>query len=202
MKIKLQKAYMLVYLIDTYYEYESAGGSCHILLDDGNYGLKNAEFCLKRAKERNDYFGIKIAELLCEFSEEEQEQIVERSWEIKEKIVEKIHNAPLEENNEDINKITLQASKSIEEQVRAPKCVRDRNSKRYKAYCKTSENGFSEYFVVYDFNNKEVARSGNYHPEGLKEFSWNGFVFMAEPYSGDKENECYVKINDKVILKD
>lgn len=84
--LKLQKAWMLKCLIEKYYETDGAGGCCHILLDDGNYGKTNAEFCLKYAKEHNDYWGEKIAELLCEFTKEEQIQIVERGWEIEDAI--------------------------------------------------------------------------------------------------------------------
>lgn len=78
--IKLQKAYMLTVLIAKYYETEHAGGCCHILLDDGNYGMQKS--CLIDAIENNDFFAETIARMLDEFTEEEQEQIVERPHEI------------------------------------------------------------------------------------------------------------------------
>lgn len=83
--IKLQKAFMLVTLIREYYEYNSTGGSLHIITDDGNYGKGFAQHCRDYAIENEDYWGELIATLLMEFDEEEQEQIVERPWEIIEK---------------------------------------------------------------------------------------------------------------------
>lgn len=84
--IKLQKAWMLVCLIEKYYETDAAGGCVHIITDDGNYGEEDAKFCIQFAKERNDYWGELIATLLSEFNEDEQEQIVARSWEIYEQM--------------------------------------------------------------------------------------------------------------------
>lgn len=82
---KLQKAYMLVELISIYYEHEAAGGTCHILLDDGNYDC--AASCLEYASENNDFWGATIAEMLLEFTEEEIEQIVSRPWEITQQVM-------------------------------------------------------------------------------------------------------------------
>jgi hypothetical protein len=80
--INLQKAYMLVCLIEKYYETDGAGGCCHILLDDGNYGHRNAKFCLDYSIEHKDFWGETISRLLLEFTEEEQAQICERPYEI------------------------------------------------------------------------------------------------------------------------
>jgi len=88
-EIKLQKAWMLVCLIEKYYETDGAGGCVHIILDDGNYGKKYAQHCLDYSIERKDYWGEHISRLLLEFNEEEQEQINERSWEIYEQIFSK-----------------------------------------------------------------------------------------------------------------
>lgn len=84
--IKIQKAWMLVCLIERYYETDGAGGCVHIITDDHNYGDDNG-FCINYAKEKGDYWGEVIATLLAEFSAEEQEQIVERSWEIEAQVV-------------------------------------------------------------------------------------------------------------------
>jgi hypothetical protein len=81
-EIKLQKAYMLVVLIEKYYETDGAGGWCHIILDDRNYGEEEAKSCITYSINGNDYWGEHIARLLSEFNNEEQEQIVERPWEI------------------------------------------------------------------------------------------------------------------------
>jgi hypothetical protein len=85
-EIKLQKAWMLVCLIEKYYETDGAGGCVHIITDDGNYGKGYAQSCLDYAIEQKDYWGEHIARLFLEFNEDEQEQIVERSWEIYEQM--------------------------------------------------------------------------------------------------------------------
>lgn len=77
---------MLVCLIEKYYETDFTGGCVHIITDDGNYGKGDAQHCLDYAIEQKDYWGEHIARLLLEFNEEEQEQIVERRWEIYEKM--------------------------------------------------------------------------------------------------------------------
>lgn len=74
-KQKTQKALLLRTLIDTYYETEITGGNCHIVLDDGNFKKHHIEFCLKKSKENNDYFGQKIMELCLEFTEQELDVI-------------------------------------------------------------------------------------------------------------------------------
>ena len=94
----------------------------------------------------------------------------------------------------------LNLPETIKEQINKIKIIDKNNNKRYKAYCKKSDNNFGEYIIVYDFNGNEVAKSDLFHPEGKKYFSWNGFYFMADSYSSD--SICYVKINDKVVLKD
>lgn len=85
-EIKLQKAWMLVCLIEKYYETDCAGGCVHIITDDHNYGKGYAQHCLEYAIEQKDYWGEHIARLLLEFNEEEQEQIIERPWEIYEQM--------------------------------------------------------------------------------------------------------------------
>ena len=85
-EIKLQKAWMLVCLIEKYYETDGTGGCVHIITDDGNYGKGYAQHCLDYSIEKKDYWGEHIARLLLEFNEDEQEQIVERSWEIYEQM--------------------------------------------------------------------------------------------------------------------
>ena len=81
-EIKLQKAWMLVCLIEKYYETDGTNSCVHIITDDHNYGKGYTQHCLEYAIEQKDYWGEHIARLLLEFNEEEQEQIVERSWEI------------------------------------------------------------------------------------------------------------------------
>ena len=81
-QIKLQKALMILHLRDRYYETDAAGGCVHIILDDGNYGQGFAQSCLDYSLEKDDFWGETISRLLLDFNEDEQEQILERSWEI------------------------------------------------------------------------------------------------------------------------
>lgn len=77
------------------------------------------------------------------------------------------------------------------------------NIAQYKAYCEQDENNWSECIVVYDQNNKEVARSNPYHPEGSKYFIWNGYEFLQPSgYSGNPRTLCYVLINDNIYFED
>lgn len=78
---------MLVVLIEKYYHTEGTGGCVHVITDDMNYGKEYAQSCLDDAIEEKDYWGECIARLFLEFNEEEQEQIVERSWEIYEQMM-------------------------------------------------------------------------------------------------------------------
>lgn len=73
---------MLVHLIELYYRDNAAGGNLHIVLDDGNYGKGFVQCCIKDAIENKDFIGETIGNMLLEFSEDEQEQIIERKWEI------------------------------------------------------------------------------------------------------------------------
>lgn len=81
MTTKDQKRLILLDLIRDYYEYEGVGGTLHVVLDDGNYDA--VESCLEFAKEKNDQWGVLIATLLLDFTEEEIEQIVEKPWEVR-----------------------------------------------------------------------------------------------------------------------
>jgi hypothetical protein len=69
---------MLEALISKYYEFEGAGGTLHVHLDDGNYGQADIKYC----QEHDDYFGEVIAMLWNQLTDEEQEQLRERFWEI------------------------------------------------------------------------------------------------------------------------
>lgn len=80
--LKLQKAWMLVCLIDKYYVSDGAGGTCHIVLDDLNLGKHHIKYCMGYSIEQNDFWGETIARLLLEFTVKEREQIIERPYEI------------------------------------------------------------------------------------------------------------------------
>ncbi len=77
---------MLICLLEKYYLTDPTGGSLHIILDDGNYGKENVQFCLECSIKNNDFWGEQIAKLLLEFNDEEHIQIIEKRWEIEDKI--------------------------------------------------------------------------------------------------------------------
>ncbi len=52
-----------------------SGGNLHVVLDDGNYDAETILFCLKSAEKENDSFGVFLAKLLLEFTEEELNEI-------------------------------------------------------------------------------------------------------------------------------
>jgi hypothetical protein len=77
---KDQKAYILKLLIDAYIQLEPVGGSLHVILGDGNYGID----CTDYAEKNNDEMGKLIMELLNEFTEDERRLIIEEgSWRIR-----------------------------------------------------------------------------------------------------------------------
>lgn len=86
LELKDQKRLMLLSLIKDYYITDGAGGTCHIILDDGNYRNCDVEACLRYSKEENDFWGETIATLLLDFTEEEREEIVEEGYEIKSRL--------------------------------------------------------------------------------------------------------------------
>ncbi len=60
-------------LIEEYYTFPGnlAGGSLHIVLDDGNTERECVQFCLEYARKENDTDGIALAELLLSLTDEE-----------------------------------------------------------------------------------------------------------------------------------
>lgn len=67
--------WMLTNLIDAYYTTESTGGTCHIILDDGNYDDHSVDFCMKYAEEHSDMMGLTIASFLKMLTVEERERV-------------------------------------------------------------------------------------------------------------------------------
>lgn len=85
-EIKDQKRLMLITLIENYYSTDGAGGTCHIVLDDGNIEDGHVQYCKEYSEELNDFWGLTIATLLLDFSEEEREEIIEEPWKIKQRL--------------------------------------------------------------------------------------------------------------------
>lgn len=53
-----------------------AGGSLHIVLDDGNIGVGSIEFCQRYATEHDDQAGYWLATLLLALTDEEREELL------------------------------------------------------------------------------------------------------------------------------
>jgi hypothetical protein len=68
--------------IKFYYEdlENGAGGYLHIVLDDGNVGFNDIEFSLDLAEKNGDSFGVFLARLLKEFTENELDEMYENDW--------------------------------------------------------------------------------------------------------------------------
>ena len=62
-------------LVREYYEDNYAGGSLHIVLDDGNIRDSDLEFCLKEAELAGDERAIKIAKLMLQMSKTQRKKL-------------------------------------------------------------------------------------------------------------------------------
>ena len=67
-------------LIQYYYQWHSAGGHCHIALDDGNLEDGALFFCQNECEKYEDYLGFLIASTLRYFTVEEREEMYESDW--------------------------------------------------------------------------------------------------------------------------
>ena len=56
-------------------EGNSAGGSLHIVLDDGNVSDGDVLFCIEYAKERCDKAGVELAEILLRMSKTQRKKL-------------------------------------------------------------------------------------------------------------------------------
>ena len=63
-----------VELFTLYLETHPAGGSLHIVLDDGNNSDKDIEFCIRWAMERGDIAGEFIGKRLLDVAYEDREK--------------------------------------------------------------------------------------------------------------------------------
>lgn len=69
-------------LIRYYYEVleNYTGGYLHIVLDDGNVEHANILSCKEECELNNDSFGVFLADVLLEFTEEELFSLYESGW--------------------------------------------------------------------------------------------------------------------------
>lgn len=69
-------------LIAYYYEMpeKGAGGLCHIVLDDGNFGFENINYCQYECEKAGDTFGVFLCDILTEFTDEELEEMYDNDW--------------------------------------------------------------------------------------------------------------------------
>jgi len=56
------------------------GGSLHVVLDDGNTGHGSVHFCQIYAEDHDDTFGVFLARLLREFTEEKLSEMYQNGW--------------------------------------------------------------------------------------------------------------------------
>lgn len=81
---KTQKLHICHQLLDAYNDLEPAGGSLHVVIDDGNLEDHFVESCIEYARKNNDHYGIIIGELLLEFTVEERDMLTSRWWVVEE----------------------------------------------------------------------------------------------------------------------
>lgn len=74
------KKELLCKMIDVYMAYNSTGGSCHIVLVDGNLEDHHIEFCINYAMGLGDEEGELIARRLLELSLEERRELYDFGW--------------------------------------------------------------------------------------------------------------------------
>jgi hypothetical protein len=58
-----------------YYEDNGAGGSLHVVLDDGNVDDCFVESCIEYAKENGDDVGVKLGEILLQMSKTQRNKL-------------------------------------------------------------------------------------------------------------------------------
>jgi hypothetical protein len=70
------------HLISYYYDSleNFSGGLLHVVLDDGNIEHANIKSCRDECKNANDWFGVFLADVLLEFSEEELDYMYNLDW--------------------------------------------------------------------------------------------------------------------------
>lgn len=70
----------LVWHYRDHYEHGGAGGSLHIVLDDGNVEDSHVEFCRQFAIEHGDSEGEKLAEILLRMSKTQRSKLAARFY--------------------------------------------------------------------------------------------------------------------------
>ena len=69
-------------LCKLYYSFHPAGGSLHIVLDDGNISYDDLEFCAAFANTEKDYFGYALSKELQKLTIIQIEEIYSRCHEL------------------------------------------------------------------------------------------------------------------------
>lgn len=83
MKIKQPTVPELIRLAKAYYSIPEnrAGGSLHIVLDDGNIDDDDIRHCLDYARAEGDCAGVSLAEQLLKVSKNQRRKLFRRYWE-------------------------------------------------------------------------------------------------------------------------
>lgn len=78
---KQTKADVLCDLIGHYYRYNPAGGTLHIVLDEGEVEDSSIDVCMELIEKEDDHIARAIAKLLYEFTEDERASMELVGWE-------------------------------------------------------------------------------------------------------------------------
>jgi hypothetical protein len=76
----VEKIITVIHLAREYYRQPGnlAGGSLHIVLDDGNLDDSDILFCIEYAKKEKDELGVQLGEHLLSLNEDEREYVYSR----------------------------------------------------------------------------------------------------------------------------
>ena len=78
---KQDKADLLCSLIESYYRFNPAGGTLHLVLDEGEVEDSSIDVCMELIREEQDYVAEAIAQMLYEFTEDERASMELVGWE-------------------------------------------------------------------------------------------------------------------------
>jgi hypothetical protein len=72
--------------VRAYYNDHAAGGSLHIVLDDGNLEDGNIQFCIEWAEEHGDAAGAALGRLLLEMTRTQRAKVYRIKWHAKSEV--------------------------------------------------------------------------------------------------------------------
>jgi hypothetical protein len=72
--------------VRAYYNDHGAGGSLHIVLDDGNLEDGSVQFCIDSAEERGDAAGAALGRLLLQMTRTQRAKVYRTKWSTKSEV--------------------------------------------------------------------------------------------------------------------